>query len=148
MSGRPRLDAMRPHGPERTRTAPPWQPRGFPLGRRRTAYVAFGASGAFLIAVALLVLRAVWVLGSGDAAAWRSLLAEDFANPGYLLFHAVALGVMVWFAVRFFRLFPKTQPPRIGPFPRPSLGLFAVALNGGLVVATALLVVVLGGIWP
>ena len=148
MSLRPRVDAMKASGAPRTRTAPPWQPRGFPLGGRRTAYVAFGASGAFLVLVALLVLRAVWVLGAHDAAAWQGLIHGDFANPGYLLFHAVALVALLWFAFRYFRLFPKTQPPRIGPFPRPPLLVFAAALNGGLVVATVLLVLVLGGVWP
>lgn len=148
MSLRPRVDAMKASGPPRTRTAPPWQPKGFPLGGRRTAYVAFGASGAFLVLVALLVLRAVWVLGHHDPEAWRSLIREDFANPGYLLFHAVALFAMLWFAFRFFRLFPKTQPPRLGPFPRPPLLAFAAVLNGALVVATVLLLIVLGGVWP
>ena len=62
-----------------------------------------------------------------------------------MVFHLVSLIAMVWFALRLFRVFPKTQPPRIGPFPRPPDAFFAVALNGAFVAATALGVALLWG---
>jgi len=142
---RARIDAMKPSRPTPTRTAPPRLPDQFWTRGRYRSYIAFGACGFFLLTVGLLLLRAVWVLGSHDRQAWERLLA-GYANPIYLVFHAIALVALVWFGIRFFRVFPKTQPAKIGPFPRPPDAFFAVALNGAFVVATALGVAVLWGI--
>jgi len=142
---RARIDSMKPSRPTPTRTAPPRLPDQFWTRGRYRGYIAFGACGFFLLTVGLLLLRAVWVLGSHDRQAWERLLA-GYANPVYLVFHAIALVALVWFGLRFFRVFPKTQPAKIGPFPRPPDAFFAVALNGAFVVATALGVAVLWGI--
>ena len=85
---RARIDAMRPSRPGPTRTAPPRMPDQFWTRGRYRGYIAFGACGFFLLALGLLLLRAVWVLGSGDPAAWERLLA-GYANPLYLVFHFV-----------------------------------------------------------
>jgi fumarate reductase subunit C len=150
MSATPRVDAMKPRRPGPTRTAPPHPPGKFPfqagLGRRNgplLAYITFGSCGIFFLLSALLVLRAVWALGDG-AGDWQQLLA-DFGSPAYLIYHAIAFVALVWFTLRFFRLFPKTQPPRIGPAKRPPDAFFAVALNGAFVVVSAALVAVLWG---
>ena len=141
---RARIDTMKPSRPGPTRTAPPRMPDQFWTGGRYRAYIAFGACGFFLMMVSFLLLRVVWVLGRHDPAAWQDLF-ESFANPIYVLFHLVSLVALVWFGLRFFKVFPKTQPAKIGPFPRPPDAFFAVALNGAFVVATALGVALLWG---
>jgi fumarate reductase subunit C len=144
MRATPRVDAMKPRRPGRTRTAPPRMPDHYPTRGRYRAYVAFGSCGLFFLITGLLLLRVVWALGSGPEA-WQALLA-DFRHPLYLLYHAVALGALVWFTLRFFRLFPKTQPPRIGPTKPPPEPVLLAGLHAALVVVTLLLVLVLGGV--
>jgi len=142
----PRVDAMKPRQAGPTRTAPARPPDQFPTQGRYRSYVAFGSCGIFLLLSGLLVLRAVWALGQGPAA-WERL-QHDFAHPAYLVYHVLALVGIVWFTLRFFRLFPKTQPPRIGPLRRPPDAFFRVALNGAFVVVTLGLVLVLWGVLP
>ena len=144
---RARVDAMKPSRPGPTRTAAPRMPDQFWTRGRYRGYIAFGACGFFLMTVGLLMLRAVWLLGQHDPEAWARLL-DGYANPIYLAFHAISLVALVWFGLRFFRVFPKTQPPTIGPFPRPPDVFFAVALNGAFVAATALGVALLWGAIP
>jgi fumarate reductase subunit C len=143
MSATPRVDAMKPRKAGPTRTAPPRPPDRFPFRGRYLPYILFGSCGIFFLLSGLILLRMVWALGDG-AADWQQVLA-DFARPGYLVYHALAFVGLVWFTLRFFRLFPKTQPPRIGPAPRPPDAFFAVALNGAFVVVSAALVAVLWG---
>ncbi len=118
-------------------------PDKFPGQGNYLGYVTFGMCGFILYAVAFLMLRTVWALGSGERA-WE-LLMEGFTNPVYILFHVFCTIALTWFALRFFRLFPKTQPPTIGPFKRPPDAFFAVALNGGFIAISALVVAVLSG---
>jgi fumarate reductase subunit C len=146
MSARARLDAMRPKAPSRTRTADPRPPDQFWTRGNYLGYVAFGSTGVLMILVALGILRAANALGRGEAA-WNALM-ESYSHPLYLWFHAFALAVLTWFALRFFRVFPKTQPPTIGPLRRPPLGLIKVALNGGFVLVSLALALVLGGALP
>lgn len=146
MSLRARVDAMKPSTQGATRTAPPRPPDNFPTRGNYVPYLAFGSCGFFLVAVAILVLEVVWALGSGPEA-WASLQAV-LAHPLSLAFSLLAAIAMIWFALRLFAVFPKTQPPKIGPFPRPSDAIFAVALNGAFVVATLIVVLVLGGMFP
>ncbi len=143
MSLRARVDAMKPSQPGPTRTAPPRMPNNFPGRGNYLGYVAFGMCGFILYAVSFLMLRVVWALGDGERS-WN-LLMESFKNPIYILFHVFALVALTWFALRFFRLFPKTQPPSLGPFPRPPDAFFSVALNGGFVLISALVIAVLWG---
>jgi fumarate reductase subunit C len=136
---------MQPARPGRTRTAPPLLPDRFPFQGRYLAYTLFDLTGAVYLAMGFVMLRVVWALGDGPEA-WQAL-RESFARPGWLAFHALALLCVCFVAVRFFRLFPKSQPPRIGPVkppPRPVIHailyvvwigvtlVFAAILGGGL----------------
>jgi fumarate reductase subunit C len=144
MSARARVDAMKPHTPGRTRTAPPVLPAQYWTRGRYLPYILFGSCGFLIYAVAFEVLHAIWVLGNHDPAAWQAHLAR-LARPAYLLFHFVSLVGITWFGLRFFRLFPKTQPPRIAGAPRPPDLVFTLALNGAFVVMTIAIVLILGG---
>ena len=101
-------DAMQPHRPGRTRTAPPQMPPQFPLSGRYLTYMLFGCTGVLYLLAGFVALRAVWALGSGPSA-WQGV-QNDFENPLYVLFHALALAAVIFVGVRFFRLFPKAQP--------------------------------------
>jgi hypothetical protein len=147
MSARARVDAMRPEHPGRTRTADPKLPDLYWTRGRYLPYIAFGSCGFLILAVAFGVLHTVWVLGQHDPVAWQAHLAR-YARLPYLLIHAFALVALTWFGFRFFGLFPKTQPARIGPFPRPPELFFSLALNGAFVVASLVVMLVLGGFFP
>jgi hypothetical protein len=147
MSARARVDSMRPERPGRTRTADPKLPDLYWTRGRYLPYIAFGSCGLVITAVALGILNAVWVLGEHDPAAWQELLAL-YARVPLLVLHAFMLVALTWFGLRFFGLFPKTQPARIGPFPRPPQIFFTLALNGAFVVASLLVMLVLGGALP
>lgn len=146
MSARARVDSMKPSTAPSTRTADPRPPDQFWTRGNYLGYIAFGSCGLVMMLVALGVLRRVWVLGEGEAA-WNALI-ESTSHPLYVLWHAFALGALTWFGFRFFRVFPKTQPPRIGPAPRPPDLAFKLLLNGGFVVVTLLVGAVLGGFLP
>ena len=139
-------DAMKPTRPGGTRTAPPEMPPQFPFSGRYAAYTLFDITGILYLLVGLVVLRAVWALGSGEAA-WREVLSQ-FANPLYVVFHVLTLISVVFVGARFFRLFPKAQPPRIGPVKPPSqpviMGLLYVVWIG---VAGAMAAILAGGIF-
>lgn len=133
--------AMTPSRPGRTRTAAPQAPSGWYAQPRMVRYLVFDATGIVYLLVGFLALRVVWALGSGDAA-WDALMLQ-LRNPLYIAFHALALVSVVIVAVRFFRLFPKAQPPHIGPAkppPRPLIhaGLYAAWIGVTLVVTAIL----------
>jgi len=141
---RPVVDAMKPSKPGPTRTAPPRAPDGFPRSGNYRGYIAFGFGGFFLMTVSLLVIRSVWALGNGEAA-WNGVQGS-FQNPIYVLYHALAFGWLTWFILRLFRMFPATQPKRIGPFKRPPDAVLVAGLTGAFVVVTIALVVILSGV--
>jgi fumarate reductase subunit C len=143
MSARPVVDAMKPAKPGATRTAPPRPPDGFPSQGNYRAYLAFGFGGFFLFTLSLLVLRSVWAIGSGEAA-WNRLQV-GFQNPLYVIYHALAFLWLSWFILRLFRLFPATQPKRIGPFKRPPDAVLVAGLSGAFVAVTLALVAILWG---
>jgi fumarate reductase subunit C len=143
MSARPVVDAMKPAKSGATRTAPPRPPDGFPSQGNYRAYIAFGLGGFFLFTLSLLVLRSVWAIGNGEAA-WNRLQL-GFQNPLYVIYHALAFLWLSWFTLRLFRLFPATQPKRIGPFQRPSDALMVAGLSGAFVVVTLVLTAILWG---
>jgi fumarate reductase subunit C len=121
-------------------------PAQFPLSGRYRAYTLFDSTGLVYLLVGLVVLRAVWALGSG-ASGWQGVL-EDFRDPLYIAFHVLALVSVIFVGVRFFRLFPKSQPPRIGPVKPPPqpviLGMLYAVWIGVTAVFTAILA---GGIF-
>ena len=139
-------DAMRPSRPDRTRTARPSMPPGFPFSGRYAAYTLFDLTGVFYLLAGFVALRAVWSLGSGEAS-WQELMGQ-FGNPLYVAFHALTLACVVFVGTRFFRLFPKAQPPRSGllrPPPAPVItGLLYLAWLG---VAGAMTAILAGGIF-
>ena len=133
--------AMAPSKPGRTRTAPPRMPREFPMRGRYRAYTLFDATGVVYLLLGFLVLRQVRALVEGPAA-WSAAM-EDLRNPLYVAFHALAFACVVFVAVRFFRLFPKSQPPKLGPLrppPQPViLGMLYAAWIGVSLLLTAIL---------
>jgi fumarate reductase subunit C len=144
MTRRARVDSMKPSAPGPTRTAPPRMPDNFPGRGNYLGYITFGLCGFVLYAVGFLMLRTIWVLGSGERE-WDRLI-EGFQNPVYILFHVFCVISLTWFAIRFFGLFPKTQPPNIGRFKRPPDIFFLVALNGGFLAVSLLVIAVLSGV--
>ncbi len=100
--------AMAPRKPGSTRTAPPTVPDDFWTRPRMLTYLLFDATGIVYLLVGLVALRVAWAL-AGGAPAWDALMKE-FASPGYVIFHLLALIAALFVGVRFFRLFPKAQP--------------------------------------
>ncbi len=140
---RPIVDAMKPSKPGATRTAPPRRPDGFPSRGNYRSYIAFGSGGFFLFTLSFLVLRAVWAIGNGEAA-WNELMRQ-FQNPLYVIYHALAFVWLSWFILRLFRMFPATQPKRLGPFQRPPDAVLAGGLSGAFVVVTLAVAAILWG---
>jgi fumarate reductase subunit C len=134
-------DAMRPSRTGSTRTAPPERPPQFPFSGRYLVYTLFDATGLLYMLVGFVALRVVWALGDGEAAWMR--MQERLTHPGYVVFHTLTLISVIFVAVRFFRLFPKAQPPTIGPFKPPphaaTLGLLYVTWFAMAGVMTAIL---------
>ena len=135
--------AMAPARPGKTRTAPPQRPPQFPLGGRYLSYTLFGWTGLVYLLCGFLVIKAVWALGDG-AAAWDAQLAS-YAHPLYIAFHVLALLSVVFVGVRFFSLFPKAQPPRIGPAKPPPAPVILGGLYAVWIGATVLFGAILAG---
>lgn len=138
--------AMTPDRPAPTRTAPPQLPDDFWTRPRMLRYLLFDATGIVYLLLGLLALRVIGALRDGPAA-WQALL-ESFASPLYVAFHLLALVSVLFVGVRFFRLFPKAQPARIGPAKPPPRPLIQAGLYAAWAAVTLGLLVVLGGIWP
>jgi fumarate reductase subunit C len=139
-------DAMRPSKPGSTRTAPPQGPPQFPSQGRYLPYVLFDATGLVYLLLGFVALRVVWALGSGPAA-WQSLM-DQLTNPLYVAFHALGLASVIFVGVRFFRLFPKANPPTIGPLkPPPRPVIHAMLYAAWVGVAGAMTIVLAGGIF-
>ena len=135
--------AMAPREPGRTRTAPPRMPAQFPFRGRFLPYVLFDASGLIYLLLGLLALRVVWALGTGPSA-FEAVLAS-FDHPLYVLFHLLSLAAVVFVGVRFFSLFPKAQPPKIGPVKPPPGPVILGMLYTAWIGITVLFVAVLAG---
>jgi fumarate reductase subunit C len=138
--------AMGPSKPGPTRTAPPRMPRHFPMQGRYRAYTLFDATGVVYLLLGLLALRLAWALGDGESA-WSAAMAS-FRSPLYVAFHALAFVSVVFVAVRFFRLFPKAQPPHIGPLKPPPQPLITAGLYAAWIgVSVAMTLILAGGIF-
>jgi fumarate reductase subunit C len=135
--------AMAPSKPGRTRTAPPELPPQFPFGGRYLAYILFDLTGILYLLLGFLVLCAVWSLGSGESA-WNEVL-ESYRGILYIGFHAIALVGVIFVGIRFFGLFPKAQPPRIGPVKPPPKPVILTMLYALWIGVTAFLSIVLAG---
>ena len=139
-------DAMKPARAGGTRTAPPQAPAQMPFAGRYLSHTLFGMTGVLYLLLGLLVLHGVWALGDGEAA-WTRVL-ESFRHPLYLAFHALSLVSVIFVGVRFFSLFPASQPPRIGPAkPPPAPVIVAMLYGAWIAVAGSLAVILAGGIF-
>ena len=137
--------AMQPHRPGRTRTAPPQMPPQFPSQGRYLAYTLFGATGVLYLLAGFVALRAVTAVGRGPAE-WAAFQAQ-LAHPGYVIFHALSLLAVLFVGVRFFSLFPKAQPAKIGPAkPPPGPVIHAMLYVAWIAVSGGLALVLAGGI--
>jgi len=131
---------MRSARPAPTPMAPPRPPDRFPAGPRYRGYLLFGMGSALMLPLGFELLAALWALASGGAA-WREFQA-GLAHPLRIAWHAVAGVWLTWVALRFFRLFPKTQPRRLGPFRRPPDWLLVSGLYGVFAAVSLVL-----GLW-
>ena len=139
-------DAMKPSRPGATRTAPPLAPAQMPFAGRYRSHTLFGMTGVLYLLLGFLALHVVWALGDG-AVAWARV-QESFRNPIYVAFHALCLVSVIFVGVRFFGLFPASQPPRIGPAkPPPAPVILALLYGAWIVVGGGLAVILAGGIF-
>ncbi len=141
---RPRLDAMRPRTPGATRTADPRPPDAFPLGGNYGPYLLFGSCGAFLLLTSLILVEFVLALGGGQAK--YDAFMTRIHGGAYQAYFWIALIGLIWFTVRFFGLFPKTQPFRFGPLKRPPDAVMLTGLLGAFAVLNIVVAVILGGV--
>ncbi len=136
-------DAMQPEKPGPTRTAPPRLPDQYPLSGRYRGYTLFGATGILYLMLGFIILGMIASLGTGEAE-WNAVL-EKLHSPVYIGFHALSLAAVCFVAVRFFRLFPKSQPPRIGPAKPPPAPILLGMLYAAWLGVTALMAAILAG---
>jgi fumarate reductase subunit C len=134
---------MSPSRPGRTRTAAPQLPGKFPLAGRYRVYTLFGWTGVLYLLLGFLVLRVVWALGDGRQAFDATI--TSFSSPAYIAFHLLALVGVCFVGVRFFRLFPKAQPPRIGPLKPPPAAVIVTMLYALWIGTTLVLAAILAG---
>ena len=117
MAGPAHPHAMAPPTPGRTRTAPPQMPTTWWSAPRIRTYLLFDLTGVIYFLVAFVAIRLIGDLGRGELAWDRAM--ESLQHPLYIAFHLLCLVSVIFVAVRFFRLFPKAQPPAIGPLKPP-----------------------------
>lgn len=143
MAGPSHPEAMAPPSPGPTRTAPPQQPSTWWTAPRIRNYLLFDATGIVYLLAGLVALRMVWALGQGPEA-WNAALGS-LSNPLYILFHLVTLVAVIFVAVRFFSLFPKSQPKMIGSVKAPPAIVFVVGLYAAWIGVTLILALILAG---
>ena len=128
----------------RTPTAPARRPDGWWWAHPRyRSYVLFAATGFVLVIAALMLLRAVTVLGEG-AAAWNAFL-DGLGGPTLVLNALFWVGI-VFFAVRFLRVGTKVNAVPIGPLPALPEPVWLAVSVGGLVAASALILLIMWGV--
>jgi fumarate reductase subunit C len=143
MAGPAHPDAMAPPKPGRTRTAPPQMPASWWGSSRIRTYLLFDATGIIYFLIAFLAIGLVRALGDGPIA-WHGALSR-FDNPIYIAFHILCLISVIFVAVRFFRLFPKAQPPKIGPVAPPPGHVIQAMLYVVWIGITVLMTAILAG---
>ncbi len=141
MAGPAHPHAMAPPKPGRTRAAPPQTPSTWWSSSRIRTYLLFDATGIIYFLVGFVAIGLINDLGDGPIA-WHQALGQ-LENPIFIAFHVLCLISVIFVAVRFFRLFPKAQPPKIGPVappPGPVIhAMLYVVWIGITVVMTAIL---------
>ena len=136
-------NAMAPNTPGATRTAPPMQPSSWKTSTRMKQYSRFGMTGWIYLLASLSAIEVVYALGSGPVA--YAEMQALLKNPLVVLFHAVSLFSVGYVLVRFFELFPKAQPARIGPVKPPPQAVITAVLYAAWIGITAALSAVLAG---
>ena len=94
--------------------------------------------------VGFLAIKIVGQLAEGPGA-WQAQM-KALENPLYIAFHVLALASVIFVAVRFFRLFPKAQPPSIGPAKPPPGPVIHAMLYVVWLGLTALISLALAGV--
>ena len=143
MAGPAHPHAMAPAKPGSTRTAPPQMPSSWWSHPRIRTYLLFDATGIIYLLLGFVALRVVWALGAGPEV-WDATIAS-LRNPIYVAFHALGLVSVIFVGVRFFRLFPKAQPPRIGPAKPPPQRVILVMMYVAWAAVTLLFGAILAG---
>lgn len=144
MAGPANPHAMAPPKPGRTRTAPPQMPASWWGSKRILTYLLFDATGIIYFLVGFLAIRLIAALGDGPMA-WN-LAMDGLRNPLYIAFNALSLVSVIFVAVRFFRLFPKAQPPMIGKLKPPPAPVIHAMLYVVWLGVTALMTAILAGV--
>lgn len=144
MSRNANPDVMQPSKPGVTRTAPPRLPERFPFEGSYRTHTLFGATGVLYLMIGFIILGMIGSLGTGEAE-WNDVLRK-LRSPVYIGFHALCLAGVCFVGVRFFSLFPKAQPPRIGPVRPPPGPVLLALLYGAWIGVTVLVSAVLAGV--
>jgi len=113
------------------------------MSGRYRAYTLFDWTGLIYLLLGFMALEIVWAVGSGPAA-WAAITAR-FENPVYIAFHILAFVSVIFVGVRFFRFFPKSQPPRIGPVKPPPQPVILAGLYAAWIGVTAVFAFILSG---
>jgi len=135
---------MAPPKPGRTRAAPPQTPASWWGSSRILTYLLFDATGVIYFLVGFLAIRLINALAEGPEA-WNTAMSS-LSNPLYIAFHLLSLVSVVFVAVRFFRLFPKAQPPTIGPLKPPPGPVIHAMLYVVWIGITAVMTLILAGV--
>lgn len=143
MAGPAHPDAMSPKKPGKTRTAPPQMPASWWSHPRIRTYLLFDATGIIYLLLGLVALRVVWALGAGPEI-WDATMAS-LSSPLYIAFHVLGLASVIFVGVRFFRFFPKSQPPKIGPAKPPPQPVILAGLYVAWIGVTLLFAAILAG---
>jgi fumarate reductase subunit C len=144
MAGPAHPHAMAPSKPGRTRTAPPQMPTSWWSAPRIRTYLLFDMTGFVYMLLGFVALRLVWALGEGPVVFSETL--ESFGHPLYIAFHLFSLVCVILVGVRFFRLFPKAQPPAIGPLKPPPGPVILAGLYGAWIAVTVVFSLILAGV--
>jgi fumarate reductase subunit C len=144
MAGPAHPEAMAPPTPGRTRTAPPQMPSTWWSAKRIRTYLLFDATGVVYFLIAFLAIGHINALGAGPEA-WNAAM-QRLENPIYIAFHLISFASVVFVGVRFFRLFPKAQPPSIGPLKPPPGPVIQGMLYVAWIGISALMTAILAGV--
>ena len=144
MAGPAHPHAMAPPKPARTRAAPPQMPASWWSAKRIRTYLLFDATGIVYFLVAFLAIGLIDALGAGPEA-WDAAMGR-LRSPLYIAFHLLCLVSVIFVAVRFFSLFPKAQPPTIGPAKPPPAAVIHATLYVVWFGITALMTAILAGV--
>jgi fumarate reductase subunit C len=112
--------------------------------KRILTYLLFDATGIIYFLVAFQAIRLIAALGDGPIA-WTDAM-DALRSPLNVGFNALSLVSVVFVAVRFFRLFPKAQPPMIGSIKPPPAAVIHATLYVVWLGITALMTAILAGV--